>query len=223
MFWMSGVGGGEQQGSSNAAAGQMPGSDAVKQRGFRPLQLPGSSLAAVQTPQTGNSSSTWKALKFWQIGTNNSKQVARQAPPAADNQGVADQQPQKSLSSMLFGKHKRHSSGGADGAQKHMAIDPAASWRSSVDGSFNGRRSTRSSDAGAAMVAAAAAAAAAAGSGGVMSSLAAGEGPLSKSHSMLATKPGTQQEQILGKSLEIVAEDEREGRGAHIWLTVCSC
>lgn len=47
----------------------------------------------------------------------------------------------------------------------------------------------------------------------MMSSLAAGEGPLSKSHSMLATKPGAQQEQIVGKSLEIVAEDEREGRG----------
>jgi hypothetical protein len=70
------------------------------------------------------------------------------------------------------------------------------------------------------MVAAAAAAAAGGQRGAVMSSLAAGEGPLSKSHSMLTTKPGAPQEQIMGKSLEIVAEDEREGRGAPCMLAV---
>lgn len=220
MFWMSGSAGGqEQQASAASGTGQLTASDAVKQRGFRPLQLPGSSLAANQSQ---SSSSPWQALRFWQVGAQNSKQLPTRAA-AADTPGVADQQPhmQKSLSSMLFGKQKRHSSGGADVAARRLSIDPAASWRSSVDGSLNGRRtSARSSDAGAAMVAAASAAAAAATAGGaergaVMSSLASGEGPLSKSHSMLATKPGTQQEQILGKSLEIVAEDEREGRGRH--------
>jgi hypothetical protein len=216
MFWMSGSAGGqEQQASSASGAGQLPGSDAVKQRGFRPLQLPGSSLAGNQSQ---SSSSPWQALRFWQVGAQRSKQVPICAA-AADTPGVADQQPhmQKSLSSMLFGKQKRHSSSGADAAARCLSIDPAASWRSSVDGSSNGRRaSARSSDAGAAMVAAASAAAAAAATGGVMSSLASGEGPLSKSYSLLATKPGTQQEQILGKSLEIVAEDEREGRGKHL-------
>lgn len=221
MFWMSGSAGGQEQHSSNAAAGQQPASDAVKQRGFRPLQLPGSSITAVQSQSSG---STWQALKFWQIGAQHNKQTVVRTAAAADTPGIADQQPQmqKSLSSMLFGKQKRHSSGGADAAARRLSIDPAASWRSSIDGSLNGRHaSARSSDAGAAMVATAAAAAAgaAAGSGSergaVMSSLAAGQGPLSKSHSMLATKPGTQQEQILGKSLEIVAEDEREGRGTH--------
>jgi hypothetical protein len=215
MLWLSGSAGapGEQQGSSAATpAGQLPASDAVKQRSFRPLQLPGSSIAAKQPAPGSSSNSTWQALKFWQIGTQNSKQLADRV--AGDTPGVTDQQPRQSLSSLLFGKHKRHSSGGADAAARRLSIDPAASWRSSADGSFSGRRSTRSSDAGAAMVAAAAAAAAGGQRGAVMSSLAAGEGPLSKSHSMLTTKPGAPQEQIMGKSLEIVAEDEREGRGA---------
>jgi len=216
LLWMSGsAAAGEQSGNNSAVASQPSVIDAIKQRGFRPLQLSGSSIAAVQAPATN---STWQALKFWQIGTHNSKQASG-SRGAADTPGQADQQPHKSLSNMLFGKTKRHSSGGAaDSASRCVSIDPAASWRSSIDGSLNGRRTShRSSDAGAAMVAAAAAAggaaAASADRGGVMSSLAAGEGPLSKSHSMLATKPGTQQEQILGKSLEIVAEDEREGRG----------
>lgn len=244
MLWMTGgadpPGGSSNNNNNNsssaALAGQLSVSDAVKQRGFRPLQLPGSSLAAMQQQAASSSNPAWPALKFWQIGTHNSRQSAASGGRGAgqDTPAFADQQPHnnKSLSSMLFGnKSKRHSGGGGGGsgegaaaASRRASIDPAASWRSSIDGSFNGRHaSNRSSDGGAAMMAAAAAggsgggAAPAAGSsaerGAVMTSLAAGEGPLSKSHSMLATKPGTQQEQILGKSLEIVAEDEREGRG----------
>jgi hypothetical protein len=212
MLWMSGSAAGQQEQPTSAAtaAGQLPASDAVKQqRGSKLLQLPGSSIAAARSAP---GAAGWQALKFWQVGAQHNKHAVPSSRAAADTPGVADQQPQmqKSLSSMLFGKQKRHSSGGAEGAaaNRRLSIDPAASWRSSVDGSLNGRRaSARSSEAGAAAGAAGAAP-------GAFSSLAAGEGPLSKSHSLLATKPGTQQEQIMGKSLEIVAEDEREGRGA---------
>lgn len=210
MLWMSGSAAGQQEQPTSAAtaAGQLPASDAVKQqRGSKLLQLPGSSIAAARSAP---GAAGWQALKFWQVGAQHNKHAVPSSRAAAGTPGVADQQPQmqKSLSSMLFGKQKRHSSGGAEGAaaNRRLSIDPAASWRSSVDGSLNGRRaSARSSEAGAAAGAAGAAP-------GAFSSLAAGEGPLSKSHSLLATKPGTQQEQILGKSLEIVAEDEREGR-----------
>lgn len=222
MLWMSGSTTGQQEqphsGSAATAAGQLPASDAVKQRGVKLLQLPGSSIAAAQSAP---GAAGWQALKFWQVGAQHNKHAVPSSRAAADTPGVADQQPQmqKSLSSMLFGKQKRHSSGGAEGAaaaaNRRLSIDPAASWRSSVDGSLNGRRaSARSSEAGAAAGAAGAAAGTGGERGAVLSSLAAGEGPLSKSHSLLATKPGTQQEQIMGKSLEIVAEDEREGRGA---------
>jgi hypothetical protein len=211
LLWLSGPA--EQQGASTTQPGQLPAAaDAVKQRGFRPLQLPGSSIAAAAAQPAASTGPSWQqALKFWQVGTQNSKQPGL-------SRAAADQQPSKSLSSLLFGnnKSKRQSSAGADASgSRLLSIDPAASWRSSADGSVNGRRSgsNRSSEAGGAAAAAVSGGSAGAERGAVLSSLAAGEGPLSKSHSLLATKPVAQQEQILGQALEIVAEDEREGRG----------
>jgi hypothetical protein len=55
---------------------------------------------------------------------------------------------------------------------------------------------------------------------GIWASLATGEGPLSKSHSLLA-RSSMPQEHAVGKGLECVAEDEREGRGEQDCRAAC--
>eukprot|EP00775_Hariotina_reticulata_P006453 gene6453-6682_t len=109
---------------------------------------------------------------------------------------------------------------------RRISMDTAPSWHSSADTSIlSSRRASghtgRASDSGGssslrnsvslAQVPTAVKAAVAL-EGGIWESLAAGEGPLSKSHSLLTKHNMQQQDQAVGRSLECVAEDDREGR-----------
>lgn len=187
--------------------------DAVKHGRFKFFQLPGSTVAS------GSAASTMSgALKFWQAGLPASTGAPR---GLSNTPGTIDQQQlQKSLSAMLFGKNRRTSasSSGTIPISPRRVSDAGASWRSSDAGSR--RSSNRSSDTGVARKSVGLGATAPPVApdrqvGSLWASLTAGEGPLSKSHSLLA-KPGTQAEQLVGKSLEIVAEDDREGHGKQL-------
>jgi hypothetical protein len=225
MWWASG-----QQHASPAAAGDDLQTDAVKHGRFKFFQLPGSSISSgANTISSGNQ--TAAALKFWQTGL-----PAGAVPRTfSDTPCGADQlQPQKSFTNLLFGKSRRSSSGsGAPPAaaapgSRRPSDTATNSWRSSHD-SGSRRASSRSSDGGNLRASASFGMQMMApqqhqqqpatgqdqqqqqGSG-VWASLAAGEGPLSKSHSLLA-RSSVPQEHAVGKGLDAVAEDEREGRG----------
>lgn len=197
--------------------------DAVKHGRFKFLQLPGSKVVA---PNASSSAApTSAALKYWQIGIPASAGLPRSLSCAAGN--TDQQQLQKSLSSRLFGKNRRvsTSSAGTAAASPARMSDAAASWRSSDNGAASNRSSQRFSETGrSGTIAGQAARSAAPGEQALLASLTAGEGPLSKSHSLLA-KPGSQVEQLRGNALEIVAEDEREGHGkqAKLCRTRASC
>ncbi|KAF6265197.1 hypothetical protein COO60DRAFT_1697816 [Scenedesmus sp. NREL 46B-D3] len=229
MWWASG----QQQASTAAAADDLQ-ADAVKHGRFKFFQLPGSSISS--GANTGSSScgsnQTATALKFWQTGLH----AAASAPRAfSDAPCGGDQlQPQKSFTNLLFGKARRSSSGGgappAAAPGNRRPSDAATnSWRPSFDGGSR-QGSGRSSDSGTLR------ASPSFGTQMMMSqqqpaagqeqqqhqhqhqqgscvwaSLATGEGPLSKSHSLLA-RASMPQELAVGKGLECVAEDEREGR-----------
>lgn len=230
MLWTSG-----QQVSGTEKELQ---ADAVQHGRFRWFHLPGSSISSGALPSRGSSSSssnksTATAMKFWQTGLPAGASVPR---PFSDTPCAGDQlQPQKSLTTLLFGKARRSSSSSGaapaaasprPGSSSRRPSD-AASWRSSHDGNSVSRRdSNRSSDSGHTRTSVSLAppqAVAAPLGQGMLANLAAGEGPLSKSHSLLA-KPGTQQEVLMvGRSLEIVAEDEREGHGEHCAGTRQTC
>ncbi|WIA30091.1 hypothetical protein OEZ86_000186 [Tetradesmus obliquus] len=224
MWWASG-----QQHTNTAAAADDLQADAVKHGRFKFFQLPGSSISSgANTASSGSSNQTAAALKFWQTGL-----PAGAAPRTfSDTHCGADQlQPQKSFTNLLFGKARRSSSGGgappaAAAPGSRRPSDAATnSWRSSNDGGSR-RTSGRSSDSGTLRASASFGTqmmmpqqqpAAAQDQqqqqqgGGVWASLAAGEGPLSKSHSLLA-RTSLPQEHAVGKELECVAEDDREGR-----------
>jgi hypothetical protein len=225
MWWASG----QQHASTTAAADDLQ-ADAVKHGRFKFFQLPGSSLSSgANAGSSGNSNQTAAALKFWQAGL-----PAGTVPRSfsATPCGADQLQPQKSLSNLLFGKARRSSSGGgapppaAAPGSRRPSDAATASWRSSNDGGSR-RASSRSSDSGNLRASAsfgmqmtAPQQQPAAGQdqqqqqqgSGVWASLAAGEGPLSKSHTLLA-RSSMPQEHAVGKGLECVAEDEREGRG----------
>lgn len=206
--------------------------DAVRHGRLKFFTLPGSGIVA--PPRTAAPASSGR--KFWQLGVQSAGLPRRPGSVTPSSQGgEAALQPHKSLASLLFGRSRRGSYAGGGGSSTPASpgsarwaaqLDPAASWRSSFDGGSSGahalsrrgsaRRSSdssvlRSSLAHLPQAAAAAAGAAARQDGGVWASLASGEGPLSKSHALLA-KPGPGTDAV-GRSLECVAEDEREGRG----------
>lgn len=214
MWWTS-----NNQQESTAIDGNMVETqqDAVKHGRFKFFQLPGSSVASGVAGSKASMDSG--ALKFWQSGMPAGSGLSR---GFSMTPGTMDQQQlQKSLTAMLFGKNRRTSTSnaGATPISPWRLSDTAASWRSSDAGSRHS--SYKSSDAGAVRksVSTKIGLPGSVGPerqvGSLWASLAAGEGPLSKSHSMLA-KPNTQAEQLVGKSLEIVAEDEREGHGEHL-------
>jgi hypothetical protein len=232
MWWASGQ---QQSGNAAAAAADDLQADAVKHGRFKFFQLPGSSISSGANTGSNNNSQAAAAFKFWQTGVPAAAAVPR---AFSDTPCGGDQlQPQKSFTNLLFGKSRRSSSGGggapppAAAPSSRRASDAATnSWRASNDGGSRGT-SGRSSDSGTLR------ASASFGTqmmmmpqqqqpaavqeqqqqeqgSGIWASLATGEGPLSKSHSLLA-RSSMPQEQAVGKGLECVAEDEREGRGEH--------
>jgi hypothetical protein len=238
MWWASG----QQQGGNAAGADDLQ-ADAVKHGRFKFWQLPGSSISSGANAGGSSSSQTAAALKFWQTGVPAAAAVPR---AFSDTACGGDQlQPQKSFTNLLFGKSRRSSSGGGT-APPPAAAAPGSrrpsdaatnSWRSSIDGGSR-RTSARSSDSGTLR------ASASFGTqmmmmpqqqppaavqeqqqqeqgSGIWASLATGEGPLSKSHSLLA-RSSMPQEHAVGKGLECVAEDEREGRGEQDCKAACT-
>lgn len=186
--------------------------DAVKYGRFKFFQLPGSSVSA-------SASNGTSAMKFWQTGLSAGAGAPRVFTHAT---GAMDQQQlQKSLSAMLFGKNRRSSTSSTGPApiSPGRVSDAGASWRSSDAGAGSRRSSHRSSDTGTVRKSVSMNLGQAGlrsvpdhQVGSLWASLTAGEGPLSKSHSLLA-KPGSQADQLMSTTLDIVAEDEREGHG----------
>ncbi|KAF8069578.1 hypothetical protein HT031_001695 [Scenedesmus sp. PABB004] len=203
------------------------------------FQLPGSAVAGASAPPRGGAPAG--GLRFWQAGLPGGAAPRLGDAAAPGDQGAAAKHLGALLFGKRRGSASSASAGsrrasGSDAGAPSWRSGGDASRRGSSRSSDSGaalaashalrasatfglaalqlqqQHAAAAAGGSAAPPSALAAAAEALGAGSVWSSLASGEGPLSKSHSLLA-KPGPPgAELVVGRSLECVAEDDREGR-----------